>query len=154
MDGKSFAATRVARIIGFPEPVTHLIDLAHVLVAEAEQEPPSQHATELAAIRMKLGGEQAYVDHFAHAVTSLNDDWTDTWSVAALSQIAVDHPWFALEDLAGGALHRRIDAVYDQFETDFCAHEVQARYFEILEALVDASESGGNKALKFEAPQV
>src|SRR4051794_9612242 len=50
-----------------------------------------------------------------------------------------------------GALHRRLDAVYDGFETDFSAHEEQTHYFEIVQGLVEAAESGGAVALKMAA---
>lgn len=43
---------------------------------------------------------------------------------------------------------RSYHAIYHRFETDFCAHEVQAMYFEYLEGLVEAAESGTTAALK------
>lgn len=151
MNRESITSTLVGRTTGFPEASILLIELGHLVVADAEQEPSSRRLQQLEqakARRNEQGDLGAELEKLAPLFT---DEWAGTWYLATLALIAVDHPWFTFDDLSGGALHRRIDALYDQFETDFCAHEVQARYMEIVMGLVDAAESGSTKALKMAA---
>lgn len=145
----NFEKSDLSRAIGFPATSTALIELMHLAVADAIPAPTTEQSRLITLMMSRLG-----IDNLDTALRSrapMNEAWADDWFLPTLALAAVDHPWLEVEDMLGGALHRRIDAVYDRFETDFCAHEAQSQYLALLDDLADAAESASMTLAKFGA---
>ena len=150
MDGRPVTSTLVRRVVGFPGASERVIDLGHLLVADADPDPAPRRRDELSKIRAarRASENDDLWTELEGIGPLLTEEWASTWRVATLALLAVDHPWYRIDELTGGALHRRLDAIYDAFDTDFCAHEVQACYWKLVEGLVEAGQSAGPRALK------
>ena len=150
MDCRPISGTLVGRVAGFPPASERLLDVCHLLVADADPDPATGRRDEMSKLRSArlVGDNDSLWPELECIRPLLTEEWAATWRLATLALLAVDHPWYGIDDLTGGALHRRLDAIYDAFDTDFCAHEVQSYYWEIVEGLVEAGESGGTGALK------
>lgn len=145
----NFEKSDLNRAIGFPSTSTALIELMHLSIAEAVLAPNTDQSRLIALMRSRLGTDDlATALRASVARAEAADRWAADWSAATLALAAVDHPWLEVEELLGGALHRRIDAVYDLFETAFCAHEAQGQYLAVLEDLAEAVESASITAVK------
>ena len=62
------------------------------------------------------------------------------WAVPALALLAIENELVEFDLLTFGRLHCRIDAVFDMFATNFCAHQIQELFLGFLEYLVEAAK--------------
>lgn len=145
----NFEKSDLNRAIGFPATSTALIELMHLAVADAIPAPTTEQSRLITLMMSRLGIDD--LDTALRSRVTINEAWAEDWFPPTLALAAVDHPWLEVEDMLGGALHRRIDAVYDRFETDFCAHEAQGQYLALLDDLADAAESAPMTAAKIGA---
>lgn len=64
----------------------------------------------------------------------------EAWSVPALGLLAIENDLLDFESMTFGRLHCRIDAVFDMFGTNFCAHQIQELFLGFLDYLVEAAK--------------
>lgn len=116
-------------LLPLPEPAAAFLEASQLAVAAAvRDETPRVGEIELELARR-------YIDQ-AGLFASVGELWQavpEEWDFPLLALLATDNPWVDLEDLTHGSLHRRVDALFDMFDTDFCAHEVQSYFLELVE---------------------
>jgi hypothetical protein len=123
-----------------PDVVRDLAQAGRAIVALAH---PKLGASTRRAVDTALQGLDLRDDGTAwrDRLTSLAAAVDQPWRDVALLFVAVDSPFIDAESLLSGAVHRRVDAVYDALETEYCAWEVQATFLEAVEMLRLAQNS-------------
>lgn len=118
--------TDVVTLLGLAEPVRRFVEDAELLIACAV---PDGHPAEPSLIDevTRRGVTTASLRSTVRAAAKEPDD---VWTVPLLALLAVRNRWLAFDELTVGSVHRRIDAVFDLFETGFCAHEVQTLFLD------------------------
>lgn len=135
-----------ADLLGMPEQVRRTVRIGELLVATASSDLTDDLERkldgELQSLALDADSYRDLVDGFVQAAEAM----PDAWYFVALSRLAVANRWVAFDELLSGGVHRRIDALYDLFHTEYCAHQIQADYVEYVEVLREASKTGWMKA--------
>lgn len=116
--------TDVLSLLGLADPVRRFVEDAELLIACAVSDG---HPAEPALIE-EVTRRGVTTSSLRATVRAAAKEPDDVWTVPVLALLAVRNRWLAFDELTVGSVHRRIDAVFDQFDTGFCAHEVQALF--------------------------
>lgn len=134
-----------AEVLGLPESVRVFLRMGEAIVAAAATDVSKVVADRIAAELSALG-VSVEDGTTAAALAALSHDLPDVWDGIALMYLGVENRWLTFERLLGGAVHRRIDAIYDMADTDYCAHEVQSTYLDAVEELRVAAKTSATHA--------